>query len=74
MHNVFVNKSLIFYNMINEIICNWIDQVLVIYINDILIYSTSQDDHEKVIKELLSELCIMNIISGIQNLKFNNSG
>jgi hypothetical protein len=45
-----------FQNMIKEIFQDLIDQEVVVYIDHILIYSMSQEEYEKLIKEILSSL------------------
>jgi hypothetical protein len=42
-----------FYNMINEIFKDMIDLGIVAYIDDILIYSQTNEEHERLIKEVL---------------------
>jgi hypothetical protein len=43
------NVPAMFQNMINDIFYHLIDQEVVGYIEDILIYSISQEEHEKLI-------------------------
>jgi hypothetical protein len=48
------NAPASFQNMINEILKEMIDLGIVTYIDDILIYSQTNVEHERLIKEVLS--------------------
>jgi hypothetical protein len=50
------NASASFQNIINEIFKDMIDLGVVAYIDDILIYSQTKEEHEKLVKEVLSRL------------------
>jgi hypothetical protein len=50
------NASASFQNMINEIFKDIIDLGIVAYIDDIFIYSSTKEEHEKLVKEVLSHL------------------
>jgi hypothetical protein len=45
-----------FQNMINEIFKDMIDLGIIAYIDDILIFSQIKEEHEKLVKEVLSHL------------------
>jgi hypothetical protein len=67
------NAPASFQNMINEIFKNMIDLRVVTYIDDILIYSQTKEKHEKLIKEVLSHLQMLDIAIAIDNCKFHKS-
>ena len=50
------NASATFQNMMNEIFKDMIDQGVVIYLDDIHIYSWSEEDHIALIKKVLERL------------------
>jgi hypothetical protein len=50
------NAPASFQNMINEIFKDMINLGVVAYIDDTLIYSQTKQEHEKLIKEVLSHL------------------
>jgi hypothetical protein len=51
-----VNAPASFQNMINKIYKDMIDLAVVAYIDDILLYSQTEEEHEKLVKEGLSRL------------------
>jgi len=50
------NALAAFQQFMNEIFVNLLDIFMVIYLDDILIYSDNLDDHKKHIKEMLRRL------------------
>jgi hypothetical protein len=50
------NAPTSFQNMINEIFKDMIDLGIVTYIDDILIYSRTKEEDERLVKEVLSHL------------------
>ena len=50
------NTPLVFQHFINDIFSNLLDVSIVIYLDDILIYSDNMDDHKKHVKEVLRRL------------------
>jgi hypothetical protein len=63
----------LFQNMINEIFKNMIDLGVVAYIDDILIYSQTEEEHEKLIKEVLSRLQKWDLAVSIDKCEFHKS-
>jgi hypothetical protein len=59
--------------MINEIFINMIDLGIVAYINDILIYSQTKEEHEKLVKEVLSDLQKWDLEASIDKCNFQKS-
>jgi hypothetical protein len=62
-----------FQNMFNEMFHDMIDLGIVTYINNILIYSPIKDEHEKLIKEVLSHLQKWDFGTSIANCEFHKS-
>jgi hypothetical protein len=50
------NAPMSFQNMINEIFKDMINLSSIAYIDDILIYSQTKEEHEKLVKEVISHL------------------
>ena len=50
------NASAIFQFYIDRVLFNLIDVIVVVYLNDILIYSENEEDHEKHVKKILQVL------------------
>jgi len=50
------NTLLAFQHFMNDIFSNLLDISIVIYLDDILIYSDNMDDHKKHVKEVLRRL------------------
>jgi hypothetical protein len=59
--------------MINEIFKDMIDLEVVTYIYNILIYGQTKEEHEKLIKEVLSCLQKWNLATSIDKCKFYQS-
>jgi hypothetical protein len=60
-------------NMINEIFKNMIDRGIITYIDDILIYSQTKEEHERLIKEILSHLQTWVLAASIDKCEFYKS-
>jgi hypothetical protein len=50
------NALAAFMDMMNRIFCELVDRCVVVFINDILIYSKSQEEHEDHLRTVLSVL------------------
>jgi hypothetical protein len=60
-------------NMIIEIFKDMIDLDIVAYIDDILMYSQTQEEYEKLVKEILSHLQKWDLAASIGKCKFHKS-
>jgi hypothetical protein len=67
------NTPASFQNMINDIVKDMIDLGVVAYIDDIHIYSLAKEEHEKLIKEVLSRLQIWDLAASIDKSEFHKS-
>ena len=56
MRNSLVNAPATFQAMINMILREFLDHGVVVYLDDILIYSKSIEDHRSLIKQVLGRL------------------
>ena len=50
------NAPAAFQHMMNDIFCNLLDVCVIIYVDDILIYSVNQDEHNKHVQMVLEHL------------------
>ena len=46
-----------FKRLMNPVFCDFIDWYVLIYLDDILVYSKTADNHEKHLHEVFSKLC-----------------
>jgi hypothetical protein len=60
-------------NMIKEIFKDMIDLGVVTYMNDILIYSQTNEEHEKLVKEVLTRLYKWDLAASIDKCEFHKS-
>jgi hypothetical protein len=67
------NAPASFQNMINKIFKDMIDLGIVTYIDDILIYSPTKEEHDKIVKELLSRLQKWDLATSIDKYEFHKS-
>jgi hypothetical protein len=67
------NAPASFQNMINEIFNDMIDLSIVTYIDNILIYSQTHEEHERLIKEVLSRLQKWNLAASRDKCEFHKS-
>jgi hypothetical protein len=50
------NAPATFQGMMNEVLREFLDQGVVVYLDDVLIYSKNKDDHIKLVREVLRQL------------------
>jgi hypothetical protein len=67
------NAAASFQNMVNEIFKHMIDLSIVTYIDDILIYSQTKEEYEKLVKEVLSRLQKWDLGISIDKCEFHKS-
>ena len=67
------NTSAMFQKLINHVLYNHLNEFVIAYLNDILIYSENEEDHEKHIKEILRKFQKKNSISNQKNVNFINN-
>ena len=65
------NAPLAFQRLMNEIFANLLDVSVVIYLNDILIYSNSLEDHKGHIKEILHQLHTNGLYASLSKCLFH---
>ena len=50
------NTSVTFQELINHVLYDHLNEFVIAYLNDILIYSESEENHEKHVREILKKL------------------
>ena len=51
-----INASAIFQSLMNDIFRDMLDVCVIVYLDDILIYSKNDEDHEKHVRQILQRL------------------
>ena len=65
------NAPRTFQNMMNEILRDLLDVRVVVYIDDILIYSSTIEEHQKMVKEVLSRLHANGLAVSLEKCEWN---
>ena len=58
----FINTPVIFYKRINYILKEYLDDFIIVYLNDIIIYLNSKKEYKEHIKWVLKKLYKENIL------------
>jgi len=66
-----VNAPATFQRMMNKILREFLDQGVVVYLDDILIYSKMHADHVALVKKVLSQLMEHELAVSINKLEFH---
>jgi len=56
MHFKLTNALVTFCTLMNNIFQNWLDDFVVVYIDDILLYSTSMEEHVEHLQKVFQKL------------------
>jgi hypothetical protein len=65
------NVYTIFQHLINDIFCEFLDDFVVCYINDILNFSKNKKDYEKHVRMILQKLCNIGIYAKLEKCIFH---
>jgi hypothetical protein len=71
MHYGLTNAPASFQRFMNNIFKDLLDVCVVVYLDDILIYSESQSEHENHVCEVLRRLCKFNLFAKMEKCEFN---
>jgi hypothetical protein len=52
----FINAPAVFQHMMNDIFREYLDHFVIIYLNNILIYSKNEEEHEHHVRLIFEEL------------------
>ena len=66
----FINIPAIFQKRINSVLGEHLDEFIIAYLNNIIIYSNSKEEHFKYIKQVLQKLTDKKILVAIKKYKF----
>jgi len=66
-----VNAPPTFQRMMNKILCEFLDQGVVVYLDDILIYSKTHAQHVAMVKKVLTQLMEHQLAVSIKKFKFH---
>ena len=65
------NMSATFQELINHVLYDHLNKFVIVYLNDILIYSENEENHEKHVKEVLKRLQEKNLYLKSEKCKFH---
>ena len=65
-----INAPVIFQKRINSVLGEYLDEFIIAYLNDIIIYSNSKEEHFQYIKQVLQRLVDKKILVAIKKYKF----
>lgn len=65
------NAPSVFQHFVNDIFADMLDVSVVVYLDDILIYSDNPEDHQKHVKEVLRRLRANNLYCKASKCEFN---
>src|SRR5205809_6224545 len=65
------NALAIFQKLINHVLYNHLNEFVIAYLDDILIYSENEEDHEKHIKKILRKLQEKNLYLKSEKCEFH---
>ncbi len=66
-----INMLMTFQELINHVLYNHLNKFVIIYLNDILIYSENKENHKKHVKEVLRRLQEKNLYLKSEKYKFH---
>ena len=67
----FINTPVIFQRRINYILGKYLDDFIIVYLNNIIIYLNSKKEYKEYIKQVLNRLYKENILVVIKKYKFH---
>ena len=67
----FTNTPVIFQKRINYILGEYLDDFVIVYLNNIIIYLNSEREYKEYIKQVLSRLYKENMLVVIKKCKFH---
>src|SRR5438552_19191270 len=68
-----INASITFQTLMNQILRPFIDKFMLIYLNDILIYSNSAEEHRKHLRLMLEALRAVKLFAKSKKYTFDQS-
>src|SRR5438034_3383193 len=65
------NASAMFQELINHVLYDYLDEFVIAYLNDILIYSENKENHKKHVKEILKRFQEKNLYLKSEKCEFH---
>ncbi len=66
-----INESFTFQNFMNDILMNYLDEFVVAYLNDIIVYSNNKKEHIEHVRKILQRLRETNIQADVNKCEFH---
>ena len=66
-----INTSATFQELINHVLYNHLNEFVIVYLNDILIYFKNEENYEKHVNEILKKLQEKNLYFKSEKYKFH---
>jgi len=66
-----INISAIFQKLINHVLYNYLNKFVIIYLNNILIFSETEKKHEKHVKKILKKFQEKNLYLKSEKYEFH---
>jgi hypothetical protein len=66
-----INDSFIFQNFMNNILMNYLDEFVIAYLNDIIVYSNSKKKHVRHVRKVLQRLREVEIQVDVNKCEFH---
>ena len=67
----FINIPVIFQKRINQVLGEYLDKFIIAYLNNIIIYSKTEKEHYKYVKQVLQRLINKKMPVAIKKYKFH---
>ncbi len=67
------NAPAVFQHLMNDIFREYMDEFVVVYLDDILIFSKNQEDHDKHVRLVLATLREHGLYTKLEKCEFNKS-
>ena len=65
-----INAPVIFQKRINSVLGEYLDEFIIAYLNNIIIYSNSKEEHFQYVKQVLQRLVDEKMLVAIKKYKF----
>ncbi len=66
-----INESSTFQNFMNDILMNYLDEFVIAYLNDIIVYSNSKKEHIRHVRKILQRLREVEIQADVDKCEFH---
>ena len=70
MFSGLINTPAVFQHLMNDIFCEFLDDFIVCYLDDILVFSKDEKDHDNHIRLVLEKLCVVELYVKLEKSVF----